>query len=144
MKWGHRIFSSLLLLLLLSLCCNFCFAQTQMNEEVLEFALQEVQELFAPELEYTIRKCYSMELPEDQSEVSTEILNEYEGFDQIYLIEIGYQQIAPIVQSYFVCVGVDGEGAMQSIETPMHLVAKTYDMDALDSLRINEIVLSAE
>lgn len=51
-------------------------------------------------------------------------------------IELGYIYIDPIMQSCFVCVGIDENGSMHNLPTPSDIVSRTYDIGIFDNVEI--------
>ncbi len=91
-----------------------------------------------------IRARYLIELPEDTSQVHEQILEAYEGCEEIQLIEFGVPDIGGIVTSVFACVGTCSDGELKNLLTPMELLGRIYDESAFDHLSITPVAPEAD
>lgn len=132
------------LVLVLLLCLPACAENPSeerkitslLDDEVAVFAFQQKLEGFIEVQECIIRECYSLHLPDDTTNVDEKILEAYSGMEYIYLIELGYNYIGPVLQSCFVCVGIDEDGSMHNLPTPSDIVSRTYDIGVFEIIEI--------
>lgn len=110
-----------------------------LDDEVTAFAFHQKLDGFAEAEECIVRARYHLRLPDDTTTVDESILEAYSGMKCIYLIELGYIYIDPIMQSCFVCVGIDENGSMHNLPTPSDIVSRTYDIGIFDNVEITVI-----
>lgn len=118
----------------------FVFAQAEVpGDAFAEFAFKGGPGAFYSSENCCIRARYRIELPEDTSKLHAQILQAYEDKSEIQLIEFGVPGIGGILESYFVCVGMDAAGDLEQLPTPRDLLARIYDMNAFDELRVTPL-----
>lgn len=137
----HDLFIVFLCFITLCVGAHVSFADEIAYNDILQFAydndLSEMQ--FRSLEDYHIRAVYQMALPEDTQGIHQEILREYSGYEDIYLVEYGFCDIEPIVQSEYFCVGVDAEQNLVKLLTPFEIRARIFDFDAFSDIPITKV-----
>lgn len=128
------------LILCLALLCSLAQAAEQESYAgYLPFCYEASSTLKFVDLENCqIRAVYEITLPQEGA-VDQLILDEYSGYAHVYLMEVGYSVMPPILLSEFVCVGVAEDGQMASLTTPSTLVARTFDLNMFDPVTIERV-----
>ena len=128
------------LILCLALLCSLTQAAEQEDYAgYLPFCYEASSTLKFVDLEdCQIRAVYEIALPQEGA-VDQLILDEYGGYAHVYLMEVGYSVMPPILLSEFVCIGVAEDGQMDSLTTPSALVARTFDLNMFDPVTIERV-----
>ncbi|MBP3647531.1 MAG: hypothetical protein J6K55_14030 [Clostridia bacterium] len=105
-------------------------------DEIASFGFEQKLEGFVEPGDCVVRARYLLRLPEDITNLDEHILTAYSGMESIQLIEYGFPYIGSILQSGFVCVGVDSAGDLHILPTPSDIVARTYDRSIFDCIDI--------
>lgn len=126
-----------MLILIVVLLGNTALGQETEQMTVVDFGFREVIEPNLKMEECVVRARYLLRLPE---EIENEFIAEtYEGFEEIHLIEYGYFNISPVMQSCFICVGIMEDGTMERLPTPFDMVKKMYDFSAFDGMIVEYV-----
>lgn len=87
-----------------------------------------------------IRALYQISLPQDDTvAVDQAIVDEYGRCETVYLLDVGYSLITPILLSEFCCVGVLADGEMVALKTPADILAQTFDTRIFEPLIIERL-----
>ena len=87
-----------------------------------------------------IRALYQISFPQDDAvEVDQTIVDEYGRCETVYLFDVGYSLIPPILLSEFCCVGVLEDGELIALKTPADILAKTFNTRIFEPLIIERL-----
>lgn len=126
-------------LLIWTMVFGMAAAFAEPDGDMREFAFQERVEGFCDRSECALRASYALT---PRADADAAIVEAYGGYAQIRLFEFGCPALGPIVTSSFVCVGMDADGGMAILPTPLDLVARVYDPERIAAGL--EIVLEQE
>lgn len=127
-----RKFVAMLLIAAL-VVCTACAEADWWDDPVRAFGFEAQMDGFYQREDCSVRAEYALDLDESASEAAREA---YAGYAEVRLIEFGYCDVPPIVQSSFVCVGVRADGTMEVLPTPFDLIARAYSAEVLEGLEI--------
>ena len=136
-KIRRMLSAAILAVLIATLSASPALCQEAAAENVVDFGFQK---MIAPKLEMDeciVRARYLLQVPD---ETEYEIIAEtYLGYEKVHLIEYGYFNMIPVIQSYYVCVGVKEDGEMEILPTPMDVAKRIYDFGAFDGMIVEYV-----
>ena len=130
-----RKFVAMLLIAALAVC-TACAEAQWWDDPVRAFGFEAQMDGFFQRDACSVRAEYALTLDENASGVSEAVQEAYAGYAEVRLIEFGHCEVPPIVQSSFVCVGVQADGTMEILPTPFDLIARAYSAEVLEGLEI--------
>lgn len=109
------------------------------GDAMLEYCYRQKLEGFVDWEDCVVRARYALYLGEDGPGADGMLAEAYAGYADIQLIEFGYCEVEPILQSIFACAGISADGEIRLLPTPFQLVERTYSTSVLDGLEIEKI-----
>jgi hypothetical protein len=118
----------------------FSSSRVDLYDAFLDFVYENVSSMQLREKNcYSVRTVYIISLPDNTNEVHPLIVSEYSSYQSVYLIEYGYADIGPIIQSLYLCVGEDN-GNFAILDNPFEIIKKVYDFTIFHDIPITEVI----
>jgi len=103
-------------------------------DDLLTFSYENVSLMqFRDKDDYAIRSVYLIALPDDINGINELIVEEYNGYQEILLIEYEFADVGSIDLSMFVCVGI-ADGTFTILKTPFEIIGRAYDHTIFEAL----------
>lgn len=109
------------------------------GDALLEYCYRQRLEGFVNWEDCVVRARYALRLRREGEAVDDVLAEAYGGYADIQLIEFGYCEVEPILQSSFVCAGIPADGEIKILPTPFQILERTYNLSVLDGLEIEKI-----
>lgn len=64
----------------------------------------------------------------------------YGGYDMVICVEMGIQQVPPLLNGFFLAVGVKADGSFEECATPQQMSSILYEYGILEGAEVRQLV----